>query len=381
MKNICCSMACDAASLQPLADGAQAMRWSGGFRLCRPAIGCLILRSLGDNYEGSELSLYPMRRMLLYGVLLGLWALSCTKEVGPTSREVIVPTEVQPYVDRFLDAAAARGQAIDLTQMGLTVRFVDDIVDETAGLCQEEEVIISRQSWDLRNDAKREELIFHELGHCVLSRTHDNDLLPNDEWQSMMRGYPIPMGHTGPINYSGVRRAYYLDELFDPQTAIPDWAHALEAYDLPVDARDTVLHRVNVGASTPRMPLPDTGDFEIEVLIDIQNSQSAVGLAWGGADIQDEIVVHYTVDKTFTINAGIGEQSIIYQRHDFALLDDAVNRITVRKRGDIYQVYINETFVYWLDVRMPLVRLFRGLAAFVDPPNFREIGVYQLEPL
>jgi hypothetical protein len=56
--------------------------------------------------------------------------------------------------------------------------------------------------------ARKEVLLFHELGHCVLDRDHRNDFLPNTEQASVMNQVlPHPVTYTG-------NTQYYLQELF-----------------------------------------------------------------------------------------------------------------------------------------------------------------------
>ena len=304
--------------------------------------------------------------------------LSCSKEVSPPNFDVNVPEVVQPYVDLFLAEGAARGKFIDLTETGLEITFQDHLEDTLAAFCSDGTIVISTQYWETRNDANREAMIFHELGHCILNRDHYNAILANDEWLSIMRGDPIPGGRSSAINFSGVRRQYYIDELFNPNTSQPDWADIVEEYALPSGSRDTVLHLSNVGGFTRGMSLPDSSDFEIEVLIDLQNSNKIVGLGWGGQQIQEQMIVHYNTVRTFVINAGLKEQGIIYQRENFPLLNESVNLVGVRKRGDKYYVFVNQEFVYWMDVKMPFVNRFDVLADAGGAPNFREIYVYKL---
>ncbi|MDH3649349.1 MAG: hypothetical protein OEQ53_06675 [Saprospiraceae bacterium] len=321
-----------------------------------------------------------MGKLFQLSLLTLLLCVACTKEETVTKFDVNIPPAVQPYIDLFLSEAAARDRAIDLSDFGLDITFQQDLEGDLAAYCSQGEIVISQQSWDARSDNKREAMIFHELGHCILHREHLNAFLPNDEWFSIMRGDPLPAGRTSSINYSGVRRQYYIDELFNTRTPEPSWVHLREEYALPEGSRDTVLHRSNSGGFTHSLSLPDSGDFEIEVLIDIQNSSTDVGLAWGGDQIQDEIVVHYNADKTFVINAGLADQSIIFQRDDFALLEDTINLISMRKRNDKYYIFVNHKFVYWMDVKIPYVNRFRVLSTFTGPANFKEILVYTLLP-
>jgi hypothetical protein len=73
-----------------------------------------------------------------------------------------------------------------------------------------------------------ETLVFHELG-IVYGRAHNTDTLPNGDPKSIMvpnkislYSVYIPIGNQPCDN--GFKRPYYLDELFNPQTAAPDWS-------------------------------------------------------------------------------------------------------------------------------------------------------------
>jgi len=80
-------------------------------------------------------------------------------------------------------------------------------------------------------DEELEVLIFHELGHCYLGRIHDNRRLPNGDPRSIMvkEGLDLYNPCIYPIGYEicgeAYKRLYYVDELFDEQTEIPDWAN------------------------------------------------------------------------------------------------------------------------------------------------------------
>lgn len=319
-----------------------------------------------------------MYKSFLFLVMLLLLALACTKEETARKAEVNIPPVVQPYIDRFVSEAAERDQFIDLTDFGLDITFQQDLEDTLAAFCNNGSIVINQKYWDTRSDLTREAMIFHELGHCILNRAHLNTILPNDEWSSIMRGDPLPRGRSSSINFSGTRRQYYIDELFNLQTAEPSWVKMMEQYELLVSSKDTILHESNSGGFANGLALPDSGDFEIEVLIDRQSSTSPMGLAFGASQIQDGIVIHYDAMKTLVINAGLTDQGVIYQRNNFAVLDDNINLISVRRRSDKYYIFINKVLVYWLDVKLPFVNRFYPLATFLDPPIFREILVYKL---
>jgi len=170
--------------------------------------------------------------LLLSSVLLT----GCSKDVEPI---VIydVPTEYQPFVDTFIYEASIRGRTIKIDNLIIK----DDYTMEgphCAG-CNSTEIrrksqkIISMNS-NIRcwlTVEQQEVLFFHELGHCVLGRDHDNGRLPNGDFKSLMNEgdlgvysscvYPVD---NEPCD-DRFKRPYYLDELFDEDTPVPDWGN------------------------------------------------------------------------------------------------------------------------------------------------------------
>lgn len=51
------------------------------------------------------------------------------------------------------------------------------------------EIRINKNSWDQYSHEQKEQLIYHELGHCVMNKNHDNALLNNHCPNSIMRSY------------------------------------------------------------------------------------------------------------------------------------------------------------------------------------------------
>ena len=47
------------------------------------------------------------------------------------------------------------------------------------------EILINKEAWDTFSDAKKEILIYHELGHCSLNRNHDDSLFNNKKTSVM----------------------------------------------------------------------------------------------------------------------------------------------------------------------------------------------------
>jgi hypothetical protein len=150
-----------------------------------------------------------------------------------------VPADVEPYVQAFLSEARARGKNIQLTNL-----IVDIAEKDTVGLCglcrqvvgdqsQQKRIFIFRDCWTGATNEHREALLFHELGHCVLGRiTHKNSQLPNGDFASLMNTSEISLYQRCIYNLGigqgtcdkRFKRSYYIDELFDENTPVPDWA-------------------------------------------------------------------------------------------------------------------------------------------------------------
>ncbi|MDH3648458.1 MAG: hypothetical protein OEQ53_02190 [Saprospiraceae bacterium] len=148
-----------------------------------------------------------------------------------------VPEDYQEIVDLFVDEAAVRG--IELTIDNLIVLEDPDLPFDLCGSCNASDLNIKvqrivsihpRRCWP--NNLQKEALLFHELGHCILGRSHTSALLPNGDFKSLM--VPSNIGVYSPCVYQfggaaddcnfTFKRTYYIDELFDPDMPIPDWA-------------------------------------------------------------------------------------------------------------------------------------------------------------
>ena len=150
-----------------------------------------------------------------------------------------VPGEVEPYIQQFITEARLRGKEMAITN--LVVTFGPTVSSDVCGACLpgsadpngQVRIVLSNDPycWQELTPEDREELVFHELGHCVLGRiAHRNDRLPNGDYASLMNGigtglytrcvYDIGGGNDCDRRY---RRQYYLDELFDENMPPPDW--------------------------------------------------------------------------------------------------------------------------------------------------------------
>ena len=116
---------------------------------------------------------------------------------------------LETYIETFVEYhVVASGQEPDLT--GISVVFSDTMASNQLGSCTMNTglVKINRSLWAVLGAGSREELIFHELGHCVLGRLHDNTLV-NGVPASIMNAYHLGTTYTRADLYSK-----YVAELF-----------------------------------------------------------------------------------------------------------------------------------------------------------------------
>lgn len=80
------------------------------------------------------------------------------------------------YYNAFVSEYEARfGHTPDIET---PIRFVDDLASddkEAIATCTGSEVLVVRAAWGGLGDEQREELIYHELGHCLLYESHRPD--------------------------------------------------------------------------------------------------------------------------------------------------------------------------------------------------------------
>lgn len=165
---------------------------------------------------------------------------SCNSNVAinPNSAPPI-DDEFIKYYDSFVQIAKLKN--ITLPNTNVYIQFSSD-ANAYTGECitypNYKSIKIGKASWDtqVRNESFKEVVIFHELGHCVLNREHDNELLSNGELKTMMRGVSNNF-----FNYRGQRRQYYIDELFDPKTPEPAWSQVANFKDLITNGQKKLI--------------------------------------------------------------------------------------------------------------------------------------------
>ncbi len=154
-----------------------------------------------------------------------------------------IPKLIEPYLEQFMLEAEKRGISLDTSSLSfgfdrdLTIPLAGD-QRTVVGICLRSpnlhlvNIDTLNALWLLSGYLGKEEIVFHELGHCLLDRPHRDDKLASGDFASIMR--TVGLLQYGDLNrFTGVflpptgikahRRDYYVDELFN-QTTIPCWS-------------------------------------------------------------------------------------------------------------------------------------------------------------
>ena len=124
-----------------------------------------------------------------------------------------VDSNLSWFVKSFLHEAAKRNKVIDLNY--LSIEFSNKLDDdaEVIGFCRKigpvKLIKINSAFWATATYTEKEELVFHEMAHCVLNRDHCNE-----RTEDKSRFVSIMSEYSGPkIDYL-TNRDEYVQELF-----------------------------------------------------------------------------------------------------------------------------------------------------------------------
>lgn len=123
-----------------------------------------------------------------------------------------IAPEAKQYVSRFVTTGASLGRHIVIDD--LIVEF-KAITPKWMGVCyygQTPRIVLNTYYWQWLNDLDREQLVFHELGHCVLNRDH------NDQWITAPDGNYIQASVMNAYDFEwwkyDLYHDFYMRELF-----------------------------------------------------------------------------------------------------------------------------------------------------------------------
>jgi hypothetical protein len=152
-------------------------------------------------------------RVIVFGGLLTATACTIVKVVNNNSSMIeYVDSQLIPYRNAFVRESRKRDAAVDIDKLSMIFGDLDSSSGEIGNCMFKGDlpfIRIDRRWWLVASDLEREEVAFHELGHCILNRDHCSIQT------SMMQPELIPG------NKYGASREAFLNELFHPDPKCP----------------------------------------------------------------------------------------------------------------------------------------------------------------
>lgn len=308
-----------------------------------------------------------------------------------------VPKDIQPYVSSFLAEAGKRGQRLVIDDLIITYKFnLLSSSTQAAGLCRRRfghtpMIFIDTTSPNWKaSDFSREQLVFHELCHCILDRGHNSDTLLNGNPASIMK----PSGETiyGPV-LNEFKREYYIDELFNSKVEPPVWAQVNETYSTPYGTLDTLFYenfnyseledsilneayffdsllvkewslgknsvvrreviddRIELESFEKgsyiipfNVKIPDSSDFEIRVNLAIPGGKYGnMVFYWGGSSVKDAYAI--IINHDGLVSVGQISNGVVASKPNVKIYNDVFNELLLRKVGNAYYLFVNGQFI------------------------------------
>jgi hypothetical protein len=336
-----------------------------------------------------------------------IWLTAIIASCNPT--DSIKPNSInstfQPYVDAFLSEARNRNIKI---QNGFSVQF-GKLEAQKGGVADYSKRVITMDSivWKNSSEEYHKVAIFHELGHLLLNRQlHNTKILANGEIGSIMYSLdrPTTSDETSFVpTFSGIRQAYYLDELFDHQTKEPDFVQSnyapfstksrkvisrldftdasapLKAYLANLKNCDCVLSKDNLLVQLPKgfgfgMSLADmmqitglskqesqakllTSNYEIEVAYKVNNGQ--ILFSYNGGSLESSYYFYQNKSPQLYLTTFSPQKRINFLAKPNA---DTYNTFKITKYGEFFGIYLNDANVFYreafsLDPAYPLFQI------------------------
>lgn len=268
--------------------------------------------------------------------IVSFLCLSCEKE-----KLQVIPTETESYVIDFFVEAEKHGRNINLSDYNLEIVFTE--LDMISGRCissrKKNKVELDSITWQQLNNDRKRQLIFHELGHCILKREDILDSFSSGEAKSIMCN-----NTECSINYvSESWKDYYNKELFTFNAELPLWHQTEEPARLEDATENTEVIDTTIfddALYVENAAFDNEKDFAIRLGYSAWRSYlNSIFLKYGDLEFR-----FYTQGKV-TINRRIGNRQ--HSFYSYELFDDHLNTtLTIQKSDNFYRFFVNEQQVH-----------------------------------
>jgi hypothetical protein len=181
-------------------------------------------------------------------VVLVTFVLSLLGCKDPEVPKASIDLAFSSYFNQFLEEGKKRGINFTTAQQAITMQFSElpKKYGFTGYTNYDTKTIDIIPEWIDFPTPIKERLIYHELGHLMLGRNHNNLQLSNGEYASLMwTSKDNPLKCVAPIYTSNLRKAYYFDELFNSNVSPPKWAYEEIDWKEPSKTKENTVVGIN----------------------------------------------------------------------------------------------------------------------------------------
>jgi hypothetical protein len=289
-------------------------------------------------------SLRKMKK-IIFLIIIGTF-LSCSEDYYDNSE--LNNSEFESYLNSFLEEGIIRGY--DYTNKTINFYFADIKGPDTntVGLCYSgnKEIFIDREYWNNAREKDKERLIFHELGHCFLKRNHKNEKNINGECLSYMRGKFDCSSNL----YSSLWRKYYLDELFDQNTELPEWYTISQEYEINYNNILEIISIVDLNTDYYGTSIDLNTKEKIVIEFTFKNWKESVNNR--NAVLTDIVFGGYFFGSAPLSEKGriyiLGELGGYFENNDYEFKENI--KLTIRKKNKLVQFFVDERFIHAMEI-------------------------------
>lgn len=284
-------------------------------------------------------------KKIIFLILVGIF-LSCSQDDYENSE--LNSSEFEPYLNSFMEEANIRGY--DYTNNNVSFYFADIIIPNRAGICYDNDrIVIDREYWYYANNKKKELLIYHELGHCILNRDHKNHKTNSGECLSYLKG--SENGFNCSFNlYSSFWRKYYIDELFNKNVMLPDWYTNDQEYNINYNNIIEIISITNLNTDFYYTSLDFNNKEKLVIEFTFKN--------WEVASVNLNSVFSKIYFGQYLFKSAPLSETRIYiqdnknqgyfENNSYEFNENM--KLTIRKNNEIIQFFIDEQFMHAMEV-------------------------------
>jgi hypothetical protein len=135
-----------------------------------------------------------------------------------------------PYVEKFVQVASEQGRPVTIDQLQIRFGNAEEVkgrsqVAAAIAICTYYDdvptIVVDQKWWDEKlpklkeSGSVAEQILFHEMGHCILKRHHVNEMDPIEQVPASIMYSKYIKG-----DVYEKRRASYYEELFRPEEGV-----------------------------------------------------------------------------------------------------------------------------------------------------------------